>query len=198
MLKVIIELFLVASLLLATALSGKQLFAQVDGSNIQLNPTEQAFFDHLRSLCGKSFVGSETFMADGHDSWAHLDFVMHVTVCEDDRVHIPFHLSDDHSRTWMFLVENGRLRFRHDHRSEDGTPDERNLYGGYADVTGTPFEQHFPADDYTKELLQDNRGRKWSIILTEDFSTMKYRLSYSDRLIFEGTFDLTAPISGAE
>jgi hypothetical protein len=194
--KITTMLFLLASLLIASAISGKQLFAQADRSKNYLNPAEQAFFDNLRSLCGKSFAGSETYMADGHDSWAHLDFVMHVTVCDDDRVHIPFHLSDDHSRTWMFLIEDGRLRFRHDHRSEDGTPDERNLYGGYADGTGTAFEQHFPNDDYTTALLDDDRERIWSVVLDEQLQSMTYRLSYGDKLIFEATFDLSRAIGG--
>ncbi len=160
----------------------------------ELSENEQAFLGHLRSLCGKSFAGNETFMAEGRESWSQFDFVMHITVCEADRVHIPFHLSDDHSRTWIFVVEDGRLRFRHDHRHADGTPEEQTLYGGYADGNGTPFVQHFPADDYTVKLLNDTVGRKWTVILAEDLSNMKYQLSYSDELIFEGTFDLTEPI----
>jgi len=159
----------------------------------ELSANEQAFMGHLRSLCGKSFAGEETFMADGRESWSHFDFMMHVTVCENDKVHIPFHLSDDHSRTWMFLVEDGRLRFRHDHRHADGTPEDQTLYGGYAyaDGNGTPFVQHFPTDDYTVKLLNDTVDRQWTVILAEDLSSMKYQLSYSDELIFEGTFDLT-------
>ncbi len=164
----------------------------------ELSANEQAFMDHLRSLCGKSFAGEETFMADGRESWSHFDFMMHVTVCENDKVHIPFHLSDDHSRTWMFLVEDGRLRFRHDHRHADGTPEDQTLYGGYADGNGTPFVQHFPADDYTVKLLNDTVDRQWTLILAEDLSSMKYQLSYSDELIFEGTFDLTNPIEIVE
>ncbi len=182
-------------LLLIAAFTGN-IFSQQHNDSQSINPDEQAFFDHLRSLCGKSFAGSETYMADGHDSWAHLDFVMHVTVCENDRVHIPFHLSDDHSRTWMFLVEEGRLRFRHDHRNEDGSPDERNLYGGYADGAGTAFEQHFPNDDYTLAMLNDDRERMWSVLLDEKLESMTYRLSYGDRLIFEAMFDLSKPIGG--
>jgi hypothetical protein len=173
---------------------GSPFFQQTQNGDQKLNAVEQAFFDHLRSLCGKSFSGEETFMADGHDSWAHLDFVMHVTVCEDDRVYIPFHLSDDHSRTWMFLIEDGRLRFRHDHRGEDGTPDKLNLYGGYANGSGTAFEQHFPNDDFTMAMLDDERERIWSVVLDEELQCMIYRLSYGDRLIFEATFDLSGEI----
>ncbi|MDD3568953.1 MAG: hypothetical protein PHT92_11195 [Bacteroidales bacterium] len=148
--------------------------------------TQQAFLKNLASLCGKSFVG--------RDSWAHKKFVMHVTVCENDRVYIPFHLDEDRSRTWMFIMEEKGLRFRHDHRHEDGTPEDQTLYGGYADDSGTAFIQSFPWDDYTKEILADGIERMWRIIIAEDLSTMKYQLHYGGELVFEAEFDLTKPI----
>ncbi len=159
-----------------------------------LSDTERAFLDNLASLCGKSFRGREVYMAPGRESWAHMDFVMHVTVCEDDRVYIPFHLDEDRSRTWMFLAEKDGLRFRHDHRHEDGTPEDLTLYGGYADGTGTEFSQNFPADEYTIELLEDVFNREWQIILAEDMSTMTYQLTYHGDPVFTAEFDLTDPI----
>lgn len=164
-----------------------------DAENM-LSEQEQTFFDHLRALCGNSYAGEETFMAEGRESWAHYDFIMHVTVCTDNRVHIPFHLSDDHSRTWLFLIEDGKLRFRHDHHHEDGTPEDQTLYGGYASGKGTAFVQHFPADEYTVELLQDTLGRQWDIRLEENLSRMTYQLRYHGELVFEAAFDLTGPI----
>jgi hypothetical protein len=167
---------------------------QRDTLTAVLSPEEQAFLDNLASLCGKSFRGRETYMAPGRESWAHLDFVMHVTECGEDHVHIPFHLSDDTSRTWMFLVENGRLRFRHDHRHPDGTPEESTLYGGYADGSGTPFSQHFPADEYTIELLQDTLGRQWNIVMDEAMTNFSYQLQYRDEIVFQADFDLSNPL----
>lgn len=159
-----------------------------------LSYTEQEFLDNLASLCGKSFRGREVYMAPGRESWAHMDFVMHVTVCEDDRVYIPFHLDEDRSRTWMFIAEENGLRFRHDHRHEDGTPEYLTLYGGYADGTGTEYMQNFPADEYTKELLEDVFNREWQIILAEDMSKMTYQLTYHGDPVFTAEFDLTNPI----
>jgi len=156
--------------------------------------TQQAFLKNLASFCGKSFGGRENFTLDGRDSWAHKKFVMHVTVCENDRVYIPFHLDEDRSRTWMFIMEEKGLRFRHDHRHEDGTPEDQTLYGGYADDSGTAFIQSFPWDDYTKEILADGIERMWRIIIAEDLSTMKYQLHYGGELVFEAEFDLTKPI----
>jgi hypothetical protein len=159
-----------------------------------LSETERAFLNNLASLCGKSFSGNETFMQPGRESWADKKFVMHVTICEHDRVHIPFHLDEDRSRTWMFLVEDGKLRFRHDHRHEDGTPEDQTLYGGYSDGTGTAFIQRFPADEYTIKLLNDTFGRQWNIILAEDLSTMEYQLLYHGEVVFSAAFDLTKPL----
>jgi hypothetical protein len=159
-----------------------------------LSPEEQAFLDNLASLCGQSFRGQETYMAPGRDSWGHLDFVMHVTECEEDHVYIPFHLSEDTSRTWMFIVENGRLRFRHDHRYPDGTPEENTLYGGYSDGTGTAFRQHFPADDYTIELLVDTLGRQWNVVMDEAMTNFSYQLQYHGEIVFQADFDLTNPL----
>ncbi|MDX9847044.1 MAG: hypothetical protein RBT74_08690 [Tenuifilaceae bacterium] len=155
---------------------------------------QKAFLKNLASLCGKSFQGRETFTKEGRNSWAHMKFVMHVTVCDEDKVYIPFHLDEDRSRTWMFIMEKEGLRFRHDHRHEDGTPEDQTLYGGYADSTGTAFKQSFPWDEYTQKTLADGVERKWNVVLAEDLSTMKYQLEYGGELVFEAEFDLTQPI----
>lgn len=91
-------------------------------------------------------------------------------------------------------MEKEGLRFRHDHRHEDGTPEDQTLYGGYADSTGTAFKQSFPWDEYTQKTLADGVERKWNVVLAEDLSTMKYQLEYGGELVFEAEFDLTQPI----
>ncbi len=167
---------------------------RLEALEASLSGAEKGFMNNLASLCGKSFRGQEIYSAPGRESWADRDFIMHVTVCETDRVHIPFHLNEDRSRTWMFLAEEEGLRFRHDHRHDDGTPEELTMYGGYADGEGTQFRQSFPADDYTIELLEDTLGREWRVILSEDLGSMTYQLHYSGRLMFAAEFDLSEPI----
>jgi len=166
----------------------------VDEADMLLPDNEQAFLNNLASLCGQSFRGKETYMQEGRESWADKDLVMHVTVCEPNQVQIPFHIDDDKSRTWMFLAEDGRLRFRHDHRHEDGTPEDQTLYGGYSDGTGDAFRQHFPADDYTIELLVDTLNREWHVVLNEEMSNFSYRLLYHGEIVFQADFDLTRPL----
>jgi hypothetical protein len=172
----------------------EDMIVRVEALESLIPEAERSFLDNLSGLCGKSFRGKEVYSAPGRESWAEKDFVMHVTVCENDRVHIPFHLDQDHSRTWMFLAEGNRLRFRHDHRHDDGTPEELTLYGGYSDGTGTAFVQKFPADDYTIELLEDTLGREWRVILSEDLGSMTYQLHYSGQLMFAAEFNLADPI----
>ena len=159
-----------------------------------LSDQEEGFLENLSLLCGKSYRGEQTYMAPDRESWADKDFVMHVVLCEEDLVKIPFHLDDDQSRTWMFLVEDGRLRFRHDHRHDDGSPEDLTLYGGYSDGEGTAFRQYFPADPYTIDLLVDTLDRQWNIIMDEELKTFSYQLQYKGTIVFQADFDLANPI----
>jgi len=154
----------------------------------------QAFIDNLAKLCGKSFAGEQLYRSHHGDSWAHRSMIMHVTFCGNDRVHIPFHIDDDHSRTWMFVAEDGKLRFKHQHLHDDGTPEEGSMYGGYADDNGTAFVQYFPADEYTGQVIEGGSGNLWIVSIAEDFSYYSYRLDRDGEKRFELLFDLTNPL----
>ncbi len=163
-------------------------------AGLLISEAQQSFFENLASLCGQSFAGQQIYRSHHASGWAHLDMVMHVALCEDDRIHIPFHVGSDQSRTWMFLVEDGRLRFRHDHRYPDGTPEEESLYGGYADISGTAFVQHFPADEYTAQLIEGGGGNIWTVMIDEAFTTFTYRLERDGEKRLRVDFDLTNPL----
>lgn len=159
------------------------------------NESFKAFFDNLTALCGKTFEGRQVYMQPGRESWENKRMIMMVDVCLPNSIHVPFHLDEDRSRTWMFLNEEGRLRFRHDHRHEDGTPEDITLYGGYADAErGTPFLQAFPADEYTLDLLERGVGSEWVTELSSDLSVFSYKLYYHGELLFRADFDLTREI----
>ncbi|MBS4014174.1 MAG: hypothetical protein KGZ97_10530 [Bacteroidetes bacterium] len=162
---------------------------------ISINDSEKAFLSSLAGLCGQSFLGKQIYSKDGRDSWAGKKLVMHVTVCEEDKVFIPFHVDENKSRTWMFLVEDGKLRFRHDHRHEDGTPEDLTLYGGFSDGKGSDLVQCFPWDEYTESILTDGNKRQWNVSLNEDLSTFTYELYVNEELVFAAEFDLTKPIT---
>lgn len=156
--------------------------------------THQDFFDNLARLCGTSFAGKQVYRSHHGSSWAHLDLTMHVSRCRPDSIFIPFRVGDDTSRTWLFVVEEGRLRFRHDHRHEDGTPEDESLYGGYANGNGTAFVQYFPADDFTANLIDGGGGNLWTVSISEDFSAFSYRLDRDGEKRFQIDFDLSQPL----
>ncbi len=169
---------------------------------------QHAFLLRLRSLCGKAFAGR--IVADtptsANDPFAGKPLVMHVRDCDDDTVRIPFHVGDDHSRTWVITLDARRqsLRLKHDHRHADGSAHRTTLYGGNSRaLTEEKLAQQmmdrwrfeFPADVYSKALF---RARKltasfdnvWAVEL--DAQRFVYELARPDRL-FRVEFDLTQP-----
>ncbi len=154
----------------------------------------ESFFQNLSKLCGKSFKGKEIYRSHHGESMAEFEMIMHVNVCKDDQIHIPFHIGEDKSRTWQFFLENGSLSLRHDHRHDDGTPEEQTMYGGYADDTGCEYRQNFPADEYSAELIEDGGGNVWTIKLDEDMTTFTYRLERDKEKRWRVDFDLTKPL----
>jgi hypothetical protein len=155
----------------------------------------EQFIENLASLCGKSYVGEQVYRSHHGESWADKKMIMHVNVCETDKVYIPFHVDADYSRTWMFVAEEGKLHFKHQHLHEDGTPEEGSMYGGYADNLGTSFIQYFPADDYTGKVIEGGSGNIWTVALAEDLSWFSYRLDRDGEKRFEILFDLTNPVA---
>ncbi len=192
--KLYLKLLLAFTVLFSVCLFLRDNNISAKDSEIKIDKNEKEFLKNLASLCGKSFRGKQIFMDPRGTSWADNDLIMHVTICEDNMVHIPFHVDDNKSRTWIFAFEDGKLRFRHDHRHEDGTPEDLTLYGGYTDGTGTAFIQIFPNDEYTKNLVSDDIERTWVVILDENFSTLTYKLRYHGERYFEARFDLTKPL----
>ncbi len=159
-----------------------------------VSETHQAFFENLGHLCDNSYKGEEIYRSHHGESMAGYDLIMHVTVCEDDHIYISFHICDDYSRTWMFIAEEGLLRLIHDHRDEDGTPHELTMYGGYADDTGHEYVQHFPADEYSGQIIEDGSGNVWTIKLDKDLTTFTYRLERDGEKRWRVDFDLTQPL----
>jgi hypothetical protein len=157
--------------------------------------TQQAFFDQLSKLCGKSFRGVAVFPADGKDPFAGKDLTMHVRECSDKIIRIPFHVGEDQSRTWVFTQMEEGLQLKHDHRHEDGTPDEVTMYGGIAMDTNDASTMRFPADAHTAQLIPAASTNEWNIVLSPDGRTFSYILKRDNQLRFQADFDLTQPLN---
>ncbi|MDO6390540.1 hypothetical protein Q4E40_10420 [Pontibacter sp. BT731] len=157
--------------------------------------TQQAFFNELSKLCGKSFRGKAVFPADGKDPFAGKELTMHVRECSDGVIRIPFHVGKDKSRTWVITQMEEGLQLKHDHRHEDGTPDEVTMYGGIALDTDDASTMRFPADAFTAELIPAASTNEWNIVLSPDGKTFSYILKRDNQLRFHADFDLTQPIN---
>ncbi len=122
---------------------------------------------------------------------------MHVRECTPRQVRVPFHVGDDHSRTWVITRTDDGLRLKHDHRHADGSPDVLTMYGGDTTTPGTPVRQEFPVDAESRALFE-REGREasmsnvWAIEL-EPGRRYVYELKRPGRL-FRVEFDLTNPV----
>lgn len=158
--------------------------------------THDAFFDQLRALCGKAFEGK--VIVDTPKSAGFEDrLLMHVRTCSDTQIQIPFHVGNNHSRTWIIRKTGSGLSLKHDHRHADGNFDAQTMYGGHTLDAGWTHMQSFPADQYSKELFTklgspQSNTNVWQMMIYPDF--FAYRLIREGRE-FRVNFDLKTPVA---
>lgn len=159
-----------------------------------------AFMSSLARLCGQAFAGRITVNEPRTDSdpFEGKALVMHVRECRQEEIRVPFHVGEDRSRTWVITRTASGLRLKHDHRHEDGTPDELTMYGGDTRDAGTPMRQEFPVDAESIALferggLRASTANKWALEL-EPGARYVYELARPGRL-FRVEFDLTRPVT---
>jgi len=156
-------------------------------------PSHDAFFDNLRKYCGKAYEGKVAV-----DNPASPGFegrlVMHVRKCTDSQLQIPFHVGENHSRTWIITKTGSGLSLKHDHRHEDGSEDRVTQYGGMATNTGSKTTQYFPADQFTVNLLPAAVSNVWWIeVVAGEYFTYNLRRIGTDRQ-YSIRFNLKKPI----
>lgn len=157
--------------------------------------SQDIFFERFKTLEGQRFLGKEVYIQEGRESWAHLEMEMYVREWKEDVVYIPFRLADNSSRTWtIYRQDDNRLWLRHDHRHEDGTPEDINMYGGFSSDKSDAQQQFFPADDYTCKLISYACENEWILRLKEDLTVFSYILEKSGVRIIQIDFDLTQPV----
>ena len=169
-----------------------------------------AFMAALATHCGQAFAGrivANEPASPGPDAFEGQALVMHVRGCDDPtrQLLVPFHVGDDHSRTWVITRTDAGLRLKHDHRHEDGSPDEQTMYGGETASAGTAVRQEFPVDQDSIELF----GRTGADVSTTNTWAMEiepgrrflYELSRPEGglnprgRMFQVEFDLTTPVA---
>lgn len=162
----------------------------ISGSG-QASP-QDGFWANIEALCGQAFAG-EVIHEPG-DTMAGKDLVMHVRDCTDERIRIPFVVGDNLSRTWVLTRVEDRIDLRHDHRDEDGNPEEVTMYGGVSPNPGSAEGQIFPTDARSQQILPDSWPSVW-MMATEPGETFTYyaRRQGTDSY-YHVVFDLTREV----
>ena len=182
--------------------------AKVDGAPIAVPaPTvddskqspEDAFMAALASHCWRSYAGEivANEPAGEDDPFVGKPLIMHVRECSESQIRVPFHVGDDHSRTWVFSRTDTGLRLKHDHRHSDGSEDALTQYGGDSTADGSATRQDFPADAETKALFDRegipvSKDNVWSVTI-EPQQRMIYELNRPGR-VFRVAFDLSRTV----
>jgi len=158
------------------------------------------FLAALRSHCGQAFAGRVVVdtPASANDTFAGKPLVMHVRECGADATRVPFHVGDDHSRTWVLTRTANGLRLKHDHRHEDGTSDKVTMYGGDTAAAGTAQRQAFPVDagsiaNFNANGLTASVNNTWAMEI-EPGRRFLYELSRPNGRLFQVEFDLSRPV----
>jgi len=153
------------------------------------------FWNQLQKHCGKAYEGQITAGAREGDGFSGKKLVMQVLSCKKDEIKIPFHVGDNHSRTWVLTkTTEGVLKLKHDHRHEDGSEDKITQYGGTSTSTGSKNLQFFPADQETANLLDYAATNVWWIGLDENQYTYNLQRVGSER-VFTVRFDLSKEVT---
>ena len=196
-----------ATLLVACSPSTETTAAAVAVTAPETAPTvapADAFLAALASHCGQAFAGrivSNEPKPTTPDAFEGKPLVMHVRGCENPAkgLRVPFHVGDDHSRTWVLTRTTEGLRLKHDHRHADGSEDVQTQYGGDTATPGTAQRQEFPVDAESIALF----GRTGSNASVSNTWAMEvqpgerflYELSRPGGRLFQVEFDLSQPVA---
>jgi hypothetical protein len=158
---------------------------------IRVSTDETTFFNLLSAYCGNTYFGKVVTPLKDNDPFKGKVLKMHIQHCSETELRIPFHAGEDKSRTWIFTKTSNGLLFKHDHRHEDGTPDEITNYGGLANTaTSKSFSQSFPADSFTANLIPAASTNEWTVVIDTTMKTMDYILKRDNKLRFQAQFKL--------
>lgn len=167
--------------------------------SVQAQPADE-FLARLSQHCGKAFAGKVIVNQppQPNDAFAGKPLVMHVRECGAGELKVPFHVGDDHSRTWALTRTEAGLRLKHDHRHQDGSSDAVTMYGGDTSEPGTAARQQFPVDAesiamFERDKMTASITNTWALEI-EPGKRFLYELSRPGGRLFQVEFDLTAPV----
>lgn len=163
---------------------------QSKGVNEIIVSAEEAFFQNIADRCGDTYQGESVFPDDpAHDLYG-AKLQMTIESCTDSEIRIPFQVNEDKSRTWILTLTDEGLLFKHDHRHDDGTPDDITNYGGWASEGGTSTLMSFPADEDTATLLPEAVTNVWTMELDLTNNQFTYFLERHNLPRYRAVFSL--------
>lgn len=152
------------------------------------------YWANLQDLCGNAYEGELITHPEGETGFVDQRLVMHVRDCSEERIRIPFVVGDNLSRTWVLTRSDDRIELKHDHRHEDGTPEQTTMYGGTSTNAGRAEEQYFPADEQTRQVIEDAFSNVW-VMRVHPGETFTYGLwRLGTPRVFQVDFDLTETV----
>jgi hypothetical protein len=160
-------------------------------------PSHEQFYARLRALCGHAYEGRVVTNDAADRELAAARLVVQVRSCSESALTIPFHVGNDHGRTWVVSRNpSGILHLRHEHRRADGSEEAVSGYGGDAIGPGNPRRQEFPADLASRDLfVRENAPASitnvWAIEIVPG-RLLAYELRRPGRF-FRAEFDLSHP-----
>lgn len=172
-------------------------------AHMQGRSTQDQFMTAIAQHCGKAYAGrivANTPKATTPDPFEGKALIMHVRGCANptQRLDIPFHVGDDHSRTWVVTRTSTGLLLKHDHRHQDGSADVVTMYGGDTSTEGTAQRQEFPVDaesiaSFKQNGLTGSVNNTWAMEIHDN--TFVYELARPNGRLFRVAFDLTQPLA---
>ncbi len=161
----------------------------------QSHEVYKAFLANVRELCGNTYLGEPVYpLDDPEHPFYNQPILLSFSVCEEYRVFMPLQVGDNTSRAWQLTLTEEGLLLKHDHRHEDGTPEDLSMYGGFATDEGTALSQFFPADDETAEMLPEASTNVWNMVIHPDEGIFEYILHRHGNLRFHAVIDISEPV----
>jgi hypothetical protein len=171
--------------------TGNQEHATPNEAHVESVSAAEAFFQNLSDRCGDVYFGESVFPDDPDHLLYGAELKMTIESCTESQIRIPFQVNEDRSRTWILTLSDEGLLFKHDHRHEDGTPDEITNYGGWAAIEGAaPTKLAFPADEETAALLPEAATNVWTMELDLTNNQFTYFLERHSEPRYKAVFSL--------
>jgi hypothetical protein len=168
-----------------------------EASPAQLENPQDAWWARMMEHCNNAYEGGLTLEPPGDDMLRGDELLLvHFRGCSETELRLPFHIEAEpgewnRSRTWIFTRHEDRIELRHDHRHEDGTPEDNTFYGGFTQDEGTPVRQVFIFTDYD-EYTDAGPHRGWRVDI-EPHSRYTYGTFRGDDWRWRVDFDLSQP-----